>query len=294
MQMVASNPPDRGELIVVTGASTGMGAAVVKELARKGFHVLAGVRRDVDADALRTERTEPHILDITVDSDVAAIAERVARDPLGRPLRALVSNAGISVNAPVEALPIAEWRRQFEVNLFGHVAMTQALLPALLRSAGTVVNISSVGGRVALPTYGAYAGSKFALEAVSDSLRREVGHLGVKVVVIEPGAVKTAMLERGIANADRLNVAMTADQLERYGDLVAAVSEQARSFGRDGVSAESAARVIAKAAAASRPRSRYTIGRDAAVLVRLARLLSDRVLDRVVRLNLRSHYPANA
>jgi NAD(P)-dependent dehydrogenase (short-subunit alcohol dehydrogenase family) len=294
MQMVASNPADRGELIVVTGASTGMGAAVAKELARKGFHVLAGVRRDVDADALRTEQIEPHILDITVDSDVAAIAERVARDPLGRPLRALVNNAGISVNAPVEALPIAEWRRQFEVNLFGHVAMTQALLPALLRSAGTVVNISSVGGRVALPTYGAYAGSKFALEAVSDSLRREVGHLGVKVVVIEPGAVKTAMLERGIANADRLNVAMTADQLERYGDLVAAVSEQARSFGRDGVSAESAARVIAKAAAASRPRSRYTIGRDAAVLVRLARLLSDRVLDRVVRLNLRSHYPANA
>jgi NAD(P)-dependent dehydrogenase (short-subunit alcohol dehydrogenase family) len=290
--MIASNPSDRRELIVVTGASTGMGAATARELARKGFHVLAGVRRDVDADALRGEGIEPHILDITVDSDVAAIAERVARDPLGRPLRALVNNAGISVNAPVEALPIAEWRRQFEVNLFGHVAMTQALLPALLRTAGTVVNISSVGGRVALPTYGAYAGSKFALEAVSDSLRREVGRLGVKVIVIEPGAVKTEMLERGIANADRLNAAMTADQLERYGDLVAAISEQARSFGRDGVSAESAAKVIAKAAAASRPRSRYTIGRDAAVLVRLARVLSDRFLDRVVHLNLRSHYPA--
>jgi NAD(P)-dependent dehydrogenase (short-subunit alcohol dehydrogenase family) len=294
MPMIASNPSDRRELIVVTGASTGMGAATARELARKGFHVLAGVRRDVDADALRGEGIEPHILDITVDSDVAAIAERVARDPLGRPLRALVNNAGISVNAPVEALPIAEWRRQFEVNLFGHVAMTQALLPALLRTAGTVVNISSVGGRVALPTYGAYAGSKFALEAVSDSLRREVGRLGVKVIVIEPGAVKTEMLERGIANADRLNAAMTADQLERYGDLVAAISEQARSFGRDGVSAESAAKVIAKAAAASRPRSRYTIGRDAAVLVRLARVLSDRFLDRVVHLNLRSHYPANA
>jgi NAD(P)-dependent dehydrogenase (short-subunit alcohol dehydrogenase family) len=294
MPMIAPNPPDRRELIVVTGASTGMGAAVAKELARKGFHVLAGVRRDVDSDALRGDGIEPQLLDITVDSDVAAIAERVAHDPLGRPLRALVNNAGISVNAPVEALPIAEWRRQFEVNLFGHVAMTQALLPALLRSAGTVVNISSVGGRVALPTYGAYAGSKFALEAVSDSLRREVSRLGVKVVVIEPGAVKTAMLERGVANADRLNAAMTADQLERYGDLVAAISEQARSFGRDGVSAESAAKVIAKAAAASRPRSRYTIGRDAAVLVRLARVLSDRFLDRVVRLNLRSHYPANA
>jgi NAD(P)-dependent dehydrogenase (short-subunit alcohol dehydrogenase family) len=225
---------------------------------------------------------------------VAAIADRVARDPLCRPLRALVNNAGISANAPVETLPIAEWRRLFEVNLFGHVAMTQALLPALRRSGGTVVNISSVGGRVALPTYGAYAGSKFALEAVSDSLRREVSGLGVKVVVVEPGAVKTEMLERGVANADRLTAAMAIDQLERYGDLVAAISEQARSFGEDGVPAESAAKVIARAAATSRPRTRYTIGRDAAILVRLARVLSDRLLDRVVRLNLRSQQVANA
>ena len=292
--MAASNNPDRRELVVVSGASTGMGAATAKELARKGFHVLAGVRRDVDADALRAEGIEPHILDITVDSHVAAVADRVTRDPLGRPLRALVNNAGISVNAPVEALPIAEWRRLFEVNLFGHVAITQALLPALLRSAGTVVNISSVGGRVALPTYGAYAGSKFALEAVSDSLRREVSGLGVKVVVVEPGAVKTEMLERGVANADRLKAGMATDQLERYGDLVAAVSEQARSFGEDGVSAESAAKVIARAVAAPHPRTRYTIGRDAAILVRLARVLSDRLLDRIVRLNLRSHYPASA
>ncbi len=292
--MTASKPPDRRELVVVSGASTGMGAATAKELARKGFHVLAGVRRDVDADALRAEGIEPHILDITVDSDVAAIADRVAGDPLGRPLRALVNNAGISANAPVETLPIAEWRRLFEVNLFGHVAMTQALLPALRHSGGTVVNISSVGGRVALPTYGAYAGSKFALEAVSDSLRREVGGLGVKVVVVEPGAVKTEMLERGVASADRLKAGMAIDQLERYGNLVAAISEQARSFGEDGVSAESAAKVIARAAAASRPRTRYTIGRDAAILVRLARVLSDRLLDRVVRLNLRSHHAANA
>jgi len=285
---------NRRELIVVTGASTGMGAATAKELARRGFHVLAGVRRDVDADAMRAEGIEPCILDITVESDVASIADRVAHDPQGRPLRALINNAGIAVNAPVEALPLVEWRRVFEVNLFGHVAMTQALLPALRRSAGTIVNISSVGGRVALPTYGAYAGSKFALEAVSDSLRREASGLGIKVVVVEPGAVKTEMLERGMANADRLKASLTTDQIERYGDLAAAVSEQARSFGKDGVSAESAAKVIARAATAPRPRTRYTIGRDAAVLVRLARVLSDRFLDRLVRLNLRSHYPVNA
>ena len=292
--MAASNPSDRRELIVVTGTSTGMGAATAKELAGRGFHVLAGVRREIDADALRGDGIEPLILDITVESDVAAVANRVAADPRGRPLRALINNAGIAVNAPVEALPIAEWRRQFEVNLFGHVAMIQALMPSLLRSSGTVVNISSVGGKVALPTYPAYAGTKFALEALSDSMRREVNHLGVKVVVVEPGAVKTEMAQRGVATAERLKAGMTADQLERYGDLIDAMSNLARSFDTDGVPAERAAKVIANAATAPRPRTRYTIGRDAAILARLSRVVSDRFLDRVMRLILRPHFKANA
>jgi short-subunit dehydrogenase len=272
------------ELVVVTGASTGMGAAAAKELARRGFHVLAGVRREADADALRSDRIEPHILDITVDSHVAAIAERVAGDT--RPLRALINNAGIAINAPIETLPLAEWRKQFEVNLFGHIAMTQALLPALLSNSGTVVNISSVGGKVVLPTYGAYAGSKFALEAVSDALRREVN--GIKVVVVEPGAVKTEMAERGIATAEALMADMTATQLVRYNKLADAVTAQARSFIETGVSADHAAKVIAKAATASRPRTRYTIGRDAAILLRVARVVPDRVLDRIIGANLRS------
>jgi NAD(P)-dependent dehydrogenase (short-subunit alcohol dehydrogenase family) len=286
--MMSSNRAARNELIVVTGASTGIGAASARELAHKGVHVLAGVRREVDADALRADGIEPHILDITVESDVAAIADRVARDPLHRPLRALVNNAGIAINAPVETLPIDQWRRQFEVNLFGHIAITQALLPALLMSAGTVVNISSVGGKVVLPTYGAYAGSKFALEAASDALRREVAELGIKVVVVEPGAVKTEMAERGITTAEGLMANMTDAHLSRYGTLTAAVTAQARSFGEVGVSAQHAAKVIAKAATASRPRTRYTIGRDAAILVRISRVVSDRVLDRIIRLNLRS------
>jgi NAD(P)-dependent dehydrogenase (short-subunit alcohol dehydrogenase family) len=286
--MMSSKRAAPNELVVVTGASTGIGAATARELAHKGFHVLAGVRREVDADGLRADGIEPHILDITVESDVAAIADRVARDPLHRPLRALVNNAGIALNSPVETLPIARWRRQFEVNLFGHIAIIQALLPALLVSSGTVVNISSVGGKVVLPTYGAYAGSKFALEAASDALRREVAELGIKVVVIEPGAVKTEMAERGITTAEGLQAVMTAAHLARYGDLLAAVTAQARSFGKVGVSAEHAAKVIAKAATASRPRTRYTIGRDAAILVRISRVVPDRVLDRIVRLNLRS------
>jgi NAD(P)-dependent dehydrogenase (short-subunit alcohol dehydrogenase family) len=285
-----SNRAERNELVVITGASTGIGAATARELARRGFHVLAGVRREVDAEALRAwgfTAIEPLILDITVESDVAALADRVARDPLRRPLRALVNNAGIAVNAPVETLPIAQWRKQFEVNLFGHVAVIQALFGALLESSGTVVNISSVGGKVVLPTYGAYAGSKFALEAVSDALRREVAGLGIKVVVIEPGAVRTEMAERGIATAQGLQADTTAAQLARYGDLTAALAAQARSFGETGVSAEHAAQVIAKAVTTSRPRTRYTVGRDGAVLVRISRVVSDRVMDRIVGLSLR-------
>ncbi|MGA8329539.1 MAG: SDR family NAD(P)-dependent oxidoreductase [Mycobacterium sp.] len=189
-------------------------------------------------------------------------------------------------------MPIAQWRQQFEVNLFGHIAITQALLPALLNSSGTVVNISSVGGKVALPTYGAYAGSKFALEAVSDALRREVNAAGIKVVVVEPGAVKTEIAERGIATSEGLKADMTVAQLTRYSEVMDAVMAQARSFNETGVSAEAAAAVVARAATASRPRTRYTVGRDAAILVQISRFVSDRVLDRIVRLNLGRFVPS--
>jgi NAD(P)-dependent dehydrogenase (short-subunit alcohol dehydrogenase family) len=180
----------QNEIMVVTGASTGLGAATAHELAARGYHVLAGVRRETDGAAIRAAGVEPVLLDITRPEHVEALAARIAADPDRRPLRALVNNAGISVNAPVETLPLAEWRRLFDVNLFGHVAVTQALLPFLHRSRGRIVNISSVGGKVAMATYGPYAGTKFALEAVSDSLRRELAPHGVQVVVVEPGAVR--------------------------------------------------------------------------------------------------------
>ncbi|WP_432825479.1 SDR family oxidoreductase [Dactylosporangium sp. CA-092794] len=278
------------ELIVVTGASTGMGAATARELAGRGFHVLAGVRKDKDADAIRADGIEPVILDITDPDQIAALAARVEGDP--RAVRAVVNNAGIAVNAPVESLSMHDWRWQFEVNLFGHIAVTQALLPALLRSKGRVVNISSVGGKIAMATYGAYAGTKFALEAVSDALRRELAPLGVQVVVIEPGGVQTEMAGRGIATANRLVTGMTREQHERYGDLVQAITAQATAFTKAGLPAGDAAKVIAKAVTVRNPRTRYTIGRDAAVLSRLPRILPDRVLDRILAANLRPHYPA--
>lgn len=258
------------KLVVVTGASTGLGRATARELARCGFHVLAGVRRETDAVA--APGIEPVLLDITRPEQVEALAARIGN----RSVHALVNNAGIQVNAPVEALPLDQWRHVFEVNLFGHIAVTQALLPVLRN--GRVVNISSVGGKVAMPTYGAYAGAKFALEAVSDALRRE----GVQVVVIEPGGVRTEMARRGIATANTLAADMTPEQNARYGRLIRTINELMASGTEAGVTAEAAAQVVAKAVTTRRPRTRYTIGRDAALITRLSRVLPDRALDRVI------------
>lgn len=281
--------PEKSSLIVVTGASTGMGAATTRALAAQGHFVLAGVRKESDGRALEGANVQPVILDITRPEQIADLASVVEAD--GRPLRALVNNAGIAVNAPVEALPMAEWRRQFDVNFFGHIEVTKALLPALLRSRGRVVMMSSVGGRLAQPTYGAYSGSKYALEAVSDSLRRELAPHGVKVVIVEPGAVRTEMVGRGGATAKTLIANMTPDQERRYGGLMHAILAQSEGFLKDGVDAAVAGKIIATAATTPRPRTRYTIGRDAAILTRLARILPDRALDRVLASALRPLYP---
>jgi NAD(P)-dependent dehydrogenase (short-subunit alcohol dehydrogenase family) len=276
----------QGQLAVVTGASSGIGHATVRALAARRFHVLAGVRREEDVQALAGEGVEPAILDITEGDHLAAIAERIANDAAGRRLGALVNNAGIAVNAPFEAIPMQEWRRQFEVNFFGHVAITRALLPALLAAGGRVVNVSSIGGRVVGPMFGAYGASKFALEAMSDALRREVDRLGVKVIVIEPGTVATPIWGKGRATAQGLTAGMSHDQQARYGDLLAAVLKQARALERDGIDPSDAARVIADAIEARRPRARYLVGRDAKLMARLAGLLPDRVVDRLIARNL--------
>lgn len=281
--------PESTSLIVITGASTGMGAATARELAARGHTVIAGVRREADGLELESANIRPFIVDITRPEQIAELAAFIDAD--GRPLRALINNAGIAVNAPVEVIPMDEWRRQFDVNFFGHIEVTQALLPALLRSSGRVVMMSSVGGRLAQPTYGAYSGSKFALEAVSDSLRRELAPHGVKVVIVEPGAVRTEMVGRGGVTAKRLTREMRPDQEQRYGGLMHAILAQSDGFLRDGVDATVAAKIIATAATTPRPGTRYTIGRDAAVLTRLARILPDRALDRVLASALKPLFP---
>src|SRR5918993_3916627 len=268
-------------LVVVTGASTGIGRATARHLAQAGFYVLAGVRTDAAAETVAAEGVEPVRIDIADPDQIARLAQRVADDPEGRPLQALVNNAGIAVAAPVEVIPLDEWRRQFEVNLFGHVAVIQALLPALIASRGRIVNVSSIGGLVAGPTYGAYSGSKFALEAVSDALRREVRHLRVEVVLVEPGAIATPIWEKGLATGQQLAETMTPEQRARYHEINAATARNAQQAARDGVPPEHVARVITTAVTARRPRTRYLVGRDAKIAARLAALLPDRVMDRL-------------
>ncbi|MEU6393966.1 SDR family NAD(P)-dependent oxidoreductase [Streptomyces sp. NPDC046939] len=282
------------ELVVVSGASSGIGAATAQALAARGYHVLAGVRTDSEADAVRADGIEPVTLDITVPEHIEALARRIADDPEQRALRVLVNNAGIEINAPVEVLPLTVWREQFEVNLFGHIAVIQRLLPLLRRSQGRIVNISSVGGVAALPVFGAYAGTKFALEAASDSLRREVAEHGVQVVVVQPGGVRTEMAARSGDISLELAAAMSAEHQRLYGALINATVSSNTAFLQRALPAAKAGAKIARVATTPRPRARYTLGRDAAFVIPLARFLPTRLMDGILAMSHRSRNPKSA
>ena len=281
----------RNEIVVVTGTSTGIGNATAKELARSGFYVLAGVRHDTDADAIRGKNIEPVMLDIINEAHIANLVKRINDDPEERPLRALVNNAAIEINAPLEVLPLSEWRRQFEVNVFGQVAMIQALLPALFESRGTIVNISSIGGKAAMAGYGPYASTKFALEGLSDALRRELDPFGVNVIVIEPGGVVSPMSAQVRIKAEKITNEMTPEHRIRYSGLMHAMVSLAESYIKNAVPAEKAGQIIADTITSKRPRTRYTIGRDAAMVRFMNWILPDRMLDKLIARSNKAHYP---
>jgi len=274
--------------VLVTGASTGIGRASALLLAARGFSVLAGVRREQDGAALARAgggRVEPLLLDVTDAAAIRAASEQALRRG---GLDALVNNAGIAVTGPLEYLPLDELRRQLEVNLIGQLALTQAVLDQLRSARGRIVNVSSIGGRVALPLYGPYAASKFALEGLSDALRRELRGAHVHVSVIEPGAIATPIWDRGVDAADRLWQAMPPEAHLRYGALVGALRRQATKLGEAGDPPGRVAEAVLHALTARRPRTRYVIGRDARVQARLARVLPDRALDALLRAGIRA------
>jgi NAD(P)-dependent dehydrogenase (short-subunit alcohol dehydrogenase family) len=265
--------------VVVTGASTGIGEATARHLDSLGFEVFAGVRKDADAERLRGHGLRPLKLDVTDQASIDA-----ARDEVGAgDLAGLVNNAGIAVSGPVEFIPVDELRRQLEVNLVGQVAVTQAFLAALRRNRGRVVMISSIGGRIALPLLSPYAASKAALEAVSDSLRREVRRFGVEVSVVEPGGIKTPIWQKGNATADSVLADAPPEADELYGDIIRAVrAESAKIEQERGLPPSAVAEAVGHALTAKKPKTRYLVGRDAKMRAAMAKRLPDRVMDSLI------------
>lgn len=270
--------------VVVTGASSGIGEACARRLAALGFTVFAGVRKA--GDGARLQRgipgVTPLLLDVTDAGSIAQAAQAVREATGDRGLAGLVNNAGVAVPAPVEHQPIDDFRRQLEVNLVGQVAVTQALLPHLRAARGRIVNISSIGGKVAVPLLGAYAASKFGLEGFSDSLRRELRPWGIRVVVIEPGTIATPIWEKGIASGDALEASLSEQAKRDYGPLIATVRTASEQGARTGLPPDAVAKDVAHALTAQRPKTRYLVGREAKSRALAARILGDRFIDRAV------------
>ncbi len=258
--------------VLVTGASSGIGAAIARELARRGVVVFGTIRRPQDAAGLAKLGATPVTMDVTDAAAIAAARAEVERTLAGRPLSGLVNNAGIPVAGPLELLPLAELRRILEVNVVGVVAVTQAFLPLLKQAHGRIVNISSVSGRAALPFMGPYAASKFALEGLSDSLRRELLPFGVDVIVVQPGSVQSKIWDKVEA------MDLSPYRATPYGPALERFRDQALRGARRAPSADGVARAVAKALAARRPPTRILVT-DYALLTRLMFGLPDRWMD---------------
>ncbi len=268
--------------VLITGASTGIGRATALRLDRAGWRVFAGVRREADADSLRktaSERLVPLMLDVTEVDQVATATERIGELVEEAGLDGLVNNAGIAVPGPLETLPIEDFERQVGVNLTAHVAVTQAMLPLIRRARGRIVFITSIGGLMAFPMFGAYHAAKFGLEAVGDVFRRELRPWGIEVIVVEPGSIATPIWERGDSEVEAIAARAGDRQAELYGKAIEAGREVARKTGERGIPPEKVAEKLEHALTTGRPRTRYLVGADARGQALLARLFPDRLLD---------------
>jgi NAD(P)-dependent dehydrogenase (short-subunit alcohol dehydrogenase family) len=255
---------------LVTGASSGIGAACALRLVRSGWRVFAGVRRKGDAPA----GTEEILLDVTDRDQIARAAERITE------LDALVNNAGIAIAMPLEFIPADELRRQLEVNVIGQVAVTQVFLTHLRRSRGRIVFVGSIAGRSALPFLGAYAASKHALEAIADTLRVELRPFGIGVSLVEPGTIRTPIWTKSAQLADSLANDAPPQLGELYGERIAAFGRVAAERGAKGGSVEAVVDAVESALTRERPRTRRLVGRDAKIRSGIERL-PDRLRDSV-------------
>ncbi|MFJ4341009.1 SDR family oxidoreductase [Streptomyces sp. NPDC088915] len=274
-----------GKAVVITGASSGLGEACARNLARIGFQVYAGVRRTEDAERLTASGAvglTPVILDVTDEKTIAAAVDRIAEENPEAGLFGLVNNAGIAVTAPLECVPPALLRRQLDINVVGQLAVIQGFLPLLRTGAGRIVNITSGLGNVAIPYLGAYAAAQFAKEGLSDALRRELAPFGIPVSVVQPGAVMTPIWDKMALEAGRTLDEAPEAVAELYRDTFLRFLESNEHSARtSAVTPDDVARTVMRALVVKRPRTRYGVGKDATGGRLLARLLPDRAIDKV-------------
>lgn len=269
--------------ILISGASTGIGRAASIHMARLGHTVWAGVRSKKSFDdltRLNVQGLNPVILDVCDEDSIVACVSKIKKT--SGMLHALVNNAGIAVGGPVEAVSMEDWRRQFETNVFGQIRVTQECLPLLRESKGRIVNISSISGKVASPFMGPYTASKHALEAVSDSLRRELHTLGVKVIIVEPGAIATPIWEKSKSEARPKMEAMPAQLREVYGPIMNKFLLNLDKVIAKASPVNMVTRAIEHALLSSVPKSRYPVGPGIRAAIFLSGTLPDTWVDKLI------------
>src|SRR5215813_3954 len=271
--------------IVITGASTGIGAGCAIGCAQQGMTVFAGVRDLRAGEALQGKGGAaiiPLQLDVTDGDSIKQAAETVGQHVGGTGLGGLVNNAGISIGSPLELIPLAQLRKQLEVNVIGQIAVTQAFLPLLRRARGRIVNMGSIAGRGTIPLMGPYSASKFALEALTDALRMELQPWGIQVSIIEPGAIATPIWEKSAKEAEDLEASVSEEAKALYGEAVMRIREATTQAAQRAISTDAVVRAVHHALTASRPRTRYLVGIDAKLRASMVNWLPDRVQDKVL------------
>jgi NAD(P)-dependent dehydrogenase (short-subunit alcohol dehydrogenase family) len=272
--------------VLITGASTGIGAASALELDRRGFQVFAGVRSEQSARQLRGQASAsliPVILDVTCAEHVAAAVQSLDQATGRHGLFGLVNNAGIAVAGPLEILPLDVFRQQIEVNVIGLLAVTQAFLPLLRRACGRIVNVSSVNGALSVPYLGPYSASKFAVEALSDALRLELRHAGVRVSVVAPGPIDTPIWEKSKQAAETLEGQIPPQALEHYRTDLDAVRKATERIARSAEPVEVVVRAVVHALTAAKPKIRYYLRFRNRYVSRGFKVLPDNLRDWFVR-----------
>ena len=270
--------------VFITGSSSGIGKACVLALDKLGYDVFAGVRTMEDGQSLRqiaSDRLHPVMVDITNPEQIMAAVETVRQGLGERPLKGLINNAGIAVGGPLEFVPIDKLRHQLEVNLIGHVRLSQAFIPLLRKSQGRIINVGSIAGIFAPPLMGPYCASKYAMEAISDVLRRELRPWNIKVSLLEPGIIDTKIWEKASTQADRAIKEAPEEMIQLYGPLVELIRKHVADNQKRAQSPAVVAKAVVHALTAPHPKARYLVGPKAWTQKMLS-WLSENIQDRMI------------